>query len=244
MKTLVAGIVGILTMGFFVSAAAEDNPHVVPSLTVVGAGKVSAKPDMAQITLGVVTDAPQAAKALADNNEAMTKLFSSLDGLGIARKDVQTSNFSVVPQYRRGPRGEQQPEIVAYRVSNAVRVKVRKLESLGQILDEVVHLGANQIQGIGFSVAEPAPLLDAARRQAVADARRKAELFSKEAGVSIDRVLTIQEGTARVPRPPMMGLARPEAAVVPIAEGEMDFEASVTVTYAIGGKPSTARGSN
>jgi uncharacterized protein YggE len=209
----------------------------------VGSGKVSARPDMAQIQVGVITEAPSAAKALKDNNDAMAKLFAVVDGRGIDRKDVQTSSFSVVPQYKRGQHGEQLPEIVGYRVSNAVRVKVRKLDTLGSVLDEVVQQGVNQVQGISFSVAEPTPLLDEARRKAMADARRKAELYAKEAGVEVGGVLLIQEQTPHLPGPLVLGLARAEAVSVPIAEGELDIGATITVTYAIGAQPAATRGS-
>jgi uncharacterized protein YggE len=210
----------------------------------VGSGKVSARPDMAQIQVGVVTEAPSAAKALKDNNDAMARLFATLGGRGIARKDVQTSHFSVAPRYKRGSHGEQLPEIVGYRVGNVVQVKVRKLDALGQVLDEVVRQGANQIQGVSFAVAEPTPLLDEARRKAMADARRKAELYAKEAGVEVGRVLLIQEQTPHLPGPLVVGVARSETAGVPIAEGELDFGATITVTYTIGARCSPTQGNH
>jgi uncharacterized protein YggE/DNA polymerase/3'-5' exonuclease PolX len=250
MKALALALLGGLATGFLAPVRAEEKQALVPSLTVVGAGKVSARPDMAQIQLGVVTEAPSATKALKDNSDAMARLFATLDGRGVARKDVQTSNFSVTPQYKRGPHGEQLPEVVGYRVSNAVQVKVRKLDALGQVLDEVVQQGANQVQGVSFSIAEPAPLLDEARRKAVADARRKAvadarrkaELYAKEAGVEVGRVLLIQEQTPHLPGPLVLGITRAEAAGVPIAEGELDFGATITVTYAIGATTFSTRG--
>lgn len=196
---------------------------------------------MAQIHAGVVTEAPTAAKALKDNNEAMGRLFATLDRRGVPRKDVQTTNFGVAPQYKRGPHGEQLPGIAAYRVSNEVRVKVRKLDALGQVLDEVVQQGANHVQGVSFAVAEAGPLLDKARRKAMADARRKAELYAREAGVGLGRVLLIQEATPHLPGPAALGLARAGADSVPIAEGEQEFGASITVTYAIHGTTSPAR---
>jgi len=241
MKAAACATLGLLAMGFLMPGRAAEKQPLVPSITVVGSGKSSARPDMAQIQVGVVTEAPLAAKALKDNNDAMNRLFSTLEARGIARKDLQTSNFSVVPQYKRGPHGEQLPEVVGYRVSNQVAVKVRKLDSLGQVLDEVVQQGANQVQGVSFSVAEPTPLLDEARRKAMADARRKAELYAKEAGVTVGRVLLIQEATPHVPGPLVTGLGRAEAGV-PIAEGEQEFGASVTVTYAIGTPPSAPKG--
>jgi uncharacterized protein YggE len=242
MKTLVLALLSVLAAGCLAPAWAEEKQALVPSLTVVGSGKVSVKPDMAQIQVGVVTEAVSAARALKDNNEAMARLFATLDGRGIARKDVQTSNFSVTPQYKRGPHGEQLPEIVGYRVSNAVRIKVRQLDALGQVLDEVVQQGANQVQGVNFAVAEPTPLLDEARRKAMADARRKAELYAREAGVEVGQVLLIQEQTPHAPGPLVMSFGRAEAAGVPLAEGELDFGTSITVTYAIGTRPSSTPG--
>jgi uncharacterized protein YggE len=247
MRAVLLPLVGLLAVTILTPARADEKRPLVPSITVVGTGKASASPDMAQVQVGVVTDAPTAVKALKDNNEAMSRLFSTLEARGIAKKDVQTSNFSVVPQYKRGPHGEQLPEVVGYRVSNQVAVKVRKLDSLGQVLDEVVQQGANAVQGVSFAVAEPTPLLDEARRKAVADARRKAELYAKEAGVQVGTVLLIQEATPRVPTPLAMDFARGAAGGVPIAEGEQEFGASVTVTYAIGSpsspKPASKRAS-
>jgi uncharacterized protein YggE len=115
-----------------------------------------------------------------------------------------------------------------------VRVKVRQLDSLGEVLDQVVGQGANHVQGVGFAVAEPTPVLDEARRKAVADARHKAELYAREAGMEVGPVLLIQEETPHLPRPPLLGAARAEAAAVPVAEGELEFGASITVTYAMG----------
>jgi uncharacterized protein YggE len=236
MKTVELAVFGVFVGALWTPVRAEEKQALVPSLTVTGTGKVSAKPDMAQVHIGVLTEAPSAAKALKENNEAMAKLFASLDARGIARKDVQTSQLSVAPQHKRGPHGEPLPPIVGYQVSNQVQVKVRKLDSLGEVLDEVVQQGANQVHGVSFTVAEPEPLLDAARRKAMADARRKAELYAREAGVSLGRVLLIQEQTPHLPRPMFAGLARGEAASVPIAEGEQDFGASITVSYAFEAK--------
>jgi uncharacterized protein YggE len=227
-----------LAVSLLLSVAAAAGPPgqqqpLVPSVTVVGVGKATAQPDMAQVQVGVVTQAPSAAQALKDNNEAMSKLFRVLEAAGIAKKDVQTSSFSVVPQYKRGPHNEQLPDIVAYRVANEVRVRVRQLGSLGRVLDEVVAQGANQVQGVSLSVAEPSPLLDEARRKAMADARHRAELYTREAGVKLGRVLLIQEQTPHVPVPQFLGLAR-GAGAVPVAPGEQEVQASVTVTYAMG----------
>jgi uncharacterized protein len=232
----VFSIVTLLGLGIVASGPSvqpEGKRELLPSITVVGSGEVGAKPDMAQIQVGVVTQAPSAAKALADNNEAMDKLFKTLAERGIRDKDIQTSNFSVSPQYRQPQPGQPQQEIVGYQVSNQVAVKVRQLQTLGKVLDDLVTKGANQVHGITFSVAEPESLLDQARLKAIADARRKADLYARAARTKLGRVLLIEEATPRVPRPVGFGMAMERAAAVPVAPGEQEYHASITVTYAL-----------
>ena len=126
-------------------------------MTVAGTGTVSAAPDMAEITTGVVTQAPTAAQALAANSQAMERLLQALGALGIAARDIQTTNISVSPLRRQGRDG-QPPEITGYEVTNQVRVKVRDLSSLGRVLDQQVGQGANLVYGIQFGRQEPGPL--------------------------------------------------------------------------------------
>jgi uncharacterized protein YggE len=207
---------------------------MIPSITVVGTDHVSAKPDMAEIQVGVTTQATTAAAALKENNEAMEKVFRTLAAKNIAEKDRQTSNFSVAPRYRTSRPGEEQlQQIVAYQVSNLVHIKVRDLSALGGILDELVGGGANQVHGISFVVGEPGRYLDEARRKAMADARHKAELYAQAENVKVGRVLLIEEATPH-PRPMAVdGMMARAAAAVPIAPGELDFHANITVTYEI-----------
>jgi hypothetical protein len=165
----------------------------------------------------------------------MSKLLQSLAERGIAEKDIETAGFQVSPQYRHEPGRVQPPEIVGYQVSNMVQVKVRELAALGKLLDQVVREGANQLHGISFSVAEPTALQDRAREKAMADARRKAELYVKSAGAKLGRVLQIQEQLPQVPRPHNLEFARAAQAAeqVPIAPGEQEIRVSITVSYAI-----------
>jgi uncharacterized protein YggE len=203
----------------------------VPSISVVGSGTVSGRPDIAEVTAGVITQSATAATALAQNNATMDRVLKAVTGLGIAEKDIKTTNVNVVPQRRQGRVEAQPPDILGYEVSNQIRVKVRDLAVLGRFLDELVGQGANTLGGIRFSVAEPAPLLDQARARAVADARRKAEVYATAAGVKLGRVLSILESTAAVPR--FESTRMMAASAVPVAPGEQEFEASISVTYAI-----------
>lgn len=206
--------------------------HVRAStVTVAGTGTVSAAPDMAEITTGVVTQAPTAAQALAANSQAMERLLQALGTLGVAARDIQTTNISVSPLRRQGRDG-QPPQITGYEVTNQVRVKVRDLSSLGRVLDQQVGQGANLVYGIQFGRQEPAPLLDEARKRAMADARRKAELYGAAAALKVGRVVAVQEAGVVSPRPEVAPRAMMSAAV-PVAPGEQEIQASVTVTFTL-----------
>jgi uncharacterized protein YggE len=211
------------------AAGAAEEP---PSIAVMGSATVSARPDMAEVSAGVVTQSATAAQALAENSAIMTRVLQAVAGLGIPERDVQTTSVSVSPQRAQPRAGSQQPgAIVGYEVSNQVRVKVRDFAVLGRLLDAVVSQGANALGGIAFSIADPAPLLQQARVQAIADAERKARTYAAAAGVKVGRVLFIRDATSGPPRP-IAGRVM-MAASVPVAPGEQDIEASVSVTYAI-----------
>ncbi len=206
-------------------------------LTVSGRGEVSAAPDMARINVGVVTEDKTAAKAVAQNSNQMTAVFSILSGLGIEEKDMQTSNFSVQPKYETyQSNSKRRDRIIGYRVFNQLRVAVRELDDLGKVLDKVLTKGdANQLNGISFHISDPEPLLDQARRNAIDDARRKASLYAEQGGVSLGKILSIQEYGGQRPQPPQVAFAARESAAadVPIARGEQALATSVTVTFAL-----------
>jgi len=233
--------VGVLALAAALAASAcapmgHGGHHPRTStVTVAGTGTVSAAPDMAEITTGVVTQAPTAAQALAANSQAMERLLQALGTLDIAARDIQTTNISVSPLRRQGRDG-QPPEITGYEVTNQVRVKVRDLSRLGRVLDLSVAPGAgpgaNLVHGIHFGRQEPAPLLDEARKRAMADARRKAELYAGAASLRVGRVVAVQEAGAASPRPEMAPRVMMSAAV-PVAPGEQEIQASVTVTFTL-----------
>ena len=150
-------------------------------------------PDLATVTAGVETQGTSAAEALGANSEAMAAVLKALDGAKVERKDVQTSQLTINPVYDNPDDGSPS-KVIAYQASNMVTVKVRDVASLGAIVDAVTAAGANRLYGIGFDVADPKPALDEARKQAVADAQRKAELFATAAGVRLGALLSLSEG--------------------------------------------------
>jgi uncharacterized protein YggE/Kef-type K+ transport system membrane component KefB len=213
-------------------AGPDGFPRRAATVTVSGVGTVTASPDMAEITTGVVTQAPTAAQALGANSQAMEKVLQSLAALGVAARDVQTTNIGVSPQHRPGKDDGRPPEIVGYEVTNQVRVKVRDLGRLGRVLDQQVGQGANSVYGIRFGLADPAPLLDEARKRAMADARRRADLYAAAAALRVGRVVAVQEAGAAAPRPETAPRVMMSAAV-PVAPGEQEIQASVSVTFSL-----------
>ena len=228
---VVALLVALVSSACVAVAPNEAMPRRTSTVTVAGSGTVSATPDQAEITTGVVTQAPTAAQALTANSQAMERLLQSLGNLGIGSRDIQTTNISVSPQ-RRAPKEGEPPEITGYEVNNQVRVRVRDLSRLGQVLDQQVSQGANLVYGIHFGLQEPAPLLDEARKRAMVDARRKADLYAAAANLKVGRVLSVQEAGVTPPRPepaPRMTMS----AVVPVAPGEQEIQTMVTVTFTL-----------
>ncbi|WP_315740687.1 MULTISPECIES: SIMPL domain-containing protein [unclassified Bradyrhizobium] len=222
-----------LATSFAMPALADDIARQdTPAITVSGEASVSAPPDLAQIDAGVASDAKTAREAAEANNAAMAKVLQALKQAGIADKDYQTSRLSLQPQYAQNRPA--QPAVTGYRASNRVTIKVRDVAKVASVIDTLVAAGANDVGNIYFSVAEPSKLLDQAREKAVADARRKAEIYAKAAGVTLGQPLSISEDGAPAPVFRAKTFAAPMAATpTPVAQGEETLAITVNVTWAI-----------
>lgn len=199
------------------------------TITVTGEGRVSARPDMATVTLGVETGGASANTALAENTAATAKVIDELKGAGIAGKEMQTSSLTLGPRWDQTE--GQAPKITGFVAANMITVTVRDLQQLGGVLDAVAKNGANTFQGLQFGLTEPRPRQDEARRAAVADALARARLYAEAAGVTLGPIRAISEGGGMSPRP-MMRMAA-DSASVPLAEGTVDVSASVTMEFAL-----------
>lgn len=204
------------------------------TITVNGSGEAFAAPDMAAISIGVSSEAATAGEALSKNNADMTATIGKLKQLGVADRDLQTAGLSLNPQYdyennRRNPR------VIGFQASNTLTVRLRDLSKAGAVIDEAVRAGANSLGGVSFGFDNPAPLQAEARKDAVKNARETAELLAKEAGVSLGRVLTINDGYAATPtpRPAMARMETMQASAVPMEAGESGVTATVTIVYEI-----------
>lgn len=228
---------------FIIAASAASYPATAspaslsdtPSIVVTGQGKVRARPDTAHMTIGVVETSPKAQEGLARNNATMNSVMKVLADSGIDERDIQTSQLSISTKY--DPMGSKtsvshQAEIQGYRITNSVTVKVRSLKDLGSILDKVVSAGANQVSGINFGVDDQEKLLDEARKNALAEARRKADIYASAAGVKVGRVLHINEDSGSIPPVPMQYHGRLDTSV-PVAPGEQELYSNVAVSFSI-----------
>jgi uncharacterized protein YggE len=209
-------------------AVAQQSPR---SVSVQGSGATSARPDTAIVRAGVETRAPSPEIALLGNTAAMTKIFEILRGHGIVERDVTTTVFDVSPIYGRPDAQNNVQTIQAYQVSNQVAARLRNIDRVGPLLTELVEAGANRLRGVSFEIANPEPLQAEARRAAMQDARKRAELYAAAAGLKLGRVLSITETDAPVAPMPRQMRAMGEA--VPIAPGEQTVSATVTVVYEI-----------
>ena len=229
---IMAAFIAAATLGEARTAmAAEGDKSAERYVSVSATGSVAADPDMAHVSTGVIVEADTAKEALARNSTVMAKLIDGLKALGITPKDIQTTSVNVEPRYVQAKDGRP-ATISGYRVVNQVRLTVREVKRLGEILDGAISLGANQVNGIGFDVSNAETLKDEARKQAIANARRRAELYATAAGAQLGSVLIISEDVSGGPRPMPMARAA-MAGAVPIEAGTRTLTVEVAVTYAL-----------
>ncbi len=236
-KTVALAIALSASAAFAASDAMAEQPRVA-TIDINGSGTVTARPDIGHVQSGVVSDADTAAEALAANTASMTNVIKQIKAAGIEAKDIQTSGFSVSPRYERvaSKSGGETSQIVGYRVQNNVAVTVRDLDKMGALLDVMVKDGANQVNGISFSVKNAEELKDEARTLAMKDAIRKATIYADAAGIKLGRVLSINEINSG-PHPKMMMMARMADAsmgeAAPVEAGEASLDIQIQVSFEI-----------
>ncbi len=211
---------------------------------VSGEGKLSVEPDVAILGLGVESTGQTVHEANTRAGESMDAVQQALTDSGVAEADMQTSRFNIYPRYEwreRTERGVQTSErvLVEYQVTNSVRVKIRELDEVGNIIDAVVSAGGNdvRIDHINFTVEDTTEQMAELRRLAVADAMAKAEHLAELGGVAVGKMLYISEGV-NAPSPFEYSLrASPEFAAAAsdavISHGEVELSLRVQAVFAI-----------
>lgn len=253
MKKIVLGIIGVVAiLGTMLMAGCGSGATVTPEnmnvtmnsqqtgLWVTGEGKISVAPDIAVLTLGIESQEVSVADAQAQASEAMDKVIQAIKNMGIEDKDIQTQYFNInqVTNWKDG-----EDYIVGYRVTNTITVKVREVDSAGDIIDAVVAAGGDltRVNGITFTVDEPADYYVQARELAITHAVAKAEQMSEKAGFELGKITYITESSYNYNISYRNYYAMEDAAIAaptvtvstPVSVGQLEITASVQIAYAI-----------
>jgi len=222
------------------SALAQTDDGAPPVLSVQGTAQVRIAPDQALVRLGIVEQKSTAADAQQGVGQVASAILDAIRGLGIEDSQVQTSRLTLSPIYTRQNPGNSEPaRIIAYRASNTVSVRVGDLDLVGEVIDAGLDAGANQLEGISFSLRDDLPARQEALREAVAEARAKAETIADALGVDLAAIVSVTEGNVFVQQPVMemaalgRGVALQGAAVTPVSPGEVSVNATVSIQYRI-----------
>ncbi len=232
----------IIAVFWYVSAYSRS---VVPerSFTVSGEGKVVAVPDIAQLSIGVLTEGGKnLAELQKQNTEKINRIISYLKEQGIDQKDIKTEYYNISPRYQyfscpSVPLGlEFRPcppsEIIGYSISQSVSVKVRDLDKTGGIISGVVEQGANTVSGPNFTIDDPVALQNEVREEAIKQAREKAKSIAKAGGFRLGKLISIQEGFFS-PYPVPFALEGLGSAGPSIEPGFQEIVVNVTLIYEI-----------
>jgi uncharacterized protein YggE len=215
----------VLAFAFGLWLPADSARALDRMITVTGEAAIAAAPDMAVVRIGVTSQGKTAREANDANAKTMTAVLASIKAAGIAENDIQTSQLALQPQMDTiGGKAR----LTGFQAINQLTVRIRDIGNLPGLLDRAIAGGANEMSGVEFIVSGQSKLLDKARADAIADARRKAEIYAHAAGASLGRTLAIAEGSASPSLRPMEAI---RSSAVPIERGEQTLHASVTVSY-------------
>jgi hypothetical protein len=197
-------------------------------------GEATRVPDLAIVTAGVVTRSANAATAIQDNADQMTRVIAALKHAGVADRDIQTSSINLNAEYRYPD--NQPPQLTGYTATNQLTVKFHDIRSSGKILDALVAQGVNQISGPNLTLEHPEEALNEARAKAVAEGRARAELYARSLGMQVARVVSVSESGGYAappapPPPPMPMMARAEAAYTKIVPGEQQLQVNLSMVF-------------
>jgi uncharacterized protein YggE len=240
LRTVGAGALGAIVVAIAalsvhsgpVSGAPTTDTPATHSITVSATGKVTVVPDVARLHLGVTVSKPTVKAARQAGATAMTDIIAALKGLGIADRDIKTTNISLYPQYANSSPAK----VIGYQISEQVEVTVRDLDKAGDAVDAATTHGATDVNGISFEVADPVKAQNDARAAAVEAARVSAQAMATAGHVSLGTVVSITDATPVSPvfygYGSMSAAATPDAAT-PVQPGTQDLSATVTVVFEI-----------
>lgn len=232
-------IIAALTIFYLVNAVLtyKTIPDNYPrEITVSGEGKAYVVPDIAILSLSIVTEGMDTAVIIQKNTEKMNGLIQDIKDLGIDEKDIRTTNYSLTPQYNWTK--EQGQIFIGYKLTNTISVKVRDFAKIGSVLGKANDRGANLISGINFSIEDPEKARQEAREKAIEQAKNKAASIAKTSGLKLVKLLNVQEGyypyyygatyEKAVGEGSEMAMPTPQ-----IEPGQTEVSVNVTLTYRV-----------
>ena len=223
-------LISVVTLGIGPAQAAEPDRHV----TVTGVGTISVVPGAVRFYPSVTALASKSSDALATASRTASAVRAALKSAGIATKDIKSSNLSVFPEYNYTQ--DKGSVIVGYRASQSFTVVIRKADTAGKVVEDVVNAGNESvtINGIVPFITKGSAAMEEARAAAVADAKSRAASYAKLLGTSLGKVVYLQENSAPSYSFPMLGVAKAEDGSTPqIDLGEEEVSVSITVRWAL-----------
>jgi uncharacterized protein len=238
---LTAGVVGVtMAMARLVGplplSVTQTTTQKMSTFDVTGESEIVSVPDQAELTVGIESNSSTVSEAQDRANTVINDIIAAMDKLGIDKKDIQTQNYSVNPQYNYDNPGR--PTITGYQVSANVRLRIHDFEKLNQAIDDATSLGANQVGGINFMMSKEKEeeLTKQAREEAIKDAKSDADELARLAGIKLGKVVNVWENRGYAERPIYMSADVMEAknaggAPTQIEPGTNSFNYSVTLSY-------------
>ncbi len=239
-KILIGGLLVVLIV--FIGAKAVNEirnegktvQDTINTITVSAEGKIFAKPDIGQISLGVANEAKTVAEAQNKSTEAVNKIMNFLKSAGVEEKDIKTTNYSINPVYDYT---ERKQTLRGYSVSQNLEVKIRDLAKSGEIISGAAAAGANLIGGLNFTIDDSDALKDEARNLAIEKTKAKASKLAEELKVKLGKLVSFNENGGYpiyYDKSMALGLGGGEGVPAPsIPTGENEIIVNVILTYKI-----------
>jgi uncharacterized protein YggE len=223
----------LTTILFVLPSAAQDvNTKLPPSIQTSGEAVITAKPDRAQIDIGVTTQADTSQTAASKNATQLETVLAQMRRVLGPGADIKTISYSLSPNYRY-PTGGGDPTITGYTATNIVRVILDDLTQVGKVIDAAASSGANRVQSLQFTLKNKEAVEAQALSEAAISARKKAETIATALGLRIVRILAVSESSPVVVPLREVAYARAGATSTPIEAGTIEVHASISLTLEI-----------
>jgi uncharacterized protein len=227
----------LLATAAITPALAQQTAPTLSSIRVTGDSKVTARPDRVQIDVGVTTRAAHSQEAAQQNARDVEAMLAAVRKSAGPAAVLKTISYSLSPNYQYHPKGVE-PTLAGYTASNVVQVTLDDLAKIGSVIDSAALSGANQVQGIQFTLRDQDAVRAQALREAALRARAEADVLAAALGLKVVRVLTVEELSPRVM--PVRYMAAPRAGIsaaaevaTPVEAGTLDVSADVTLTVEV-----------